>query len=326
MFVSYNLENFGAELRRIRKSMGFSQFDVQKIVGVSVDTLRRIESGRVVPRYDTLELLSVAYKQDLLELLKGCRSNKFLIEFHDDLDHIITSYDKDAAARLKKRLQDNFGPGIQLSMVNPSELSQFITFVDAIDAYYSVFSLDRESNKNALIKALRLTIPDYQVQNFKMYTYSYIEFRILLLISLFIAKEGDYILSNKIMYYILKTIRDNKYTTKYIDFLIINIYFNIAYNYHMLDKHARVIATADAGIAYCVERRTFHALFSLYYRKGIAQFNLGDEGYLDSITTAFYILKAIRIPNLLEQYRQITEDKYGIRIPLPRDLNIPQSI
>jgi len=84
----------------------------------------------------------------------------------------------------------------------------------------------------------------------------------------------------------------------------------------MLDKHAQVIETADAGIAYCIEHRTNHALFSLYYRKGIAQFNLGDEDYLDSITTAYYILKAIRIPKLLELYRKITEEKYGISIPL----------
>lgn len=316
MFVSYNLENFGKELRKIRKKLGFSQSYVQETVGVSIDTIRKIESGRVVPRYDTLELLSVAYKQDLLELLKSCRANKFLMEFHDDLDYIITCYDKEAAANLKKRLEDNFSHDIQLSMINPSELKQFIEFVDAINAYYSVFTVDRENTKAKLINALRLTLPDFKLREYKKYTYSYIEFRILLFISLFIAKEGQFIFSNRILFYILKTISDSKYTTKYIDFLIINIYFNIAYNFHMLDRHAQVIEAADAGIAYCLEHRTYHALFSLYYRKGIAQFNLGDEDYLDSITTAFYILKAIRIPTLLKQYRKITEDKYGISIPL----------
>src|SRR5690606_24917653 len=99
MFVSYNLEGFGQELRRIRKNLGFSQAEVQQKVGVSVDTIRKIESGRVIPRYDTLELLSVAYKQDLLELLKNSRSNKFLMEYHDDLDYVIARYDKDTAAQ-----------------------------------------------------------------------------------------------------------------------------------------------------------------------------------------------------------------------------------
>lgn len=318
MFVSYNLEDFGNELRKIRRSLGFSQSYVQGTVGVNIDTIRKIEGGLVVPRYDTLELLSAAYKQDLLELLKNCRSNKFLMEYHDELDYIITCYDKVAAAKLKQKLQDNFSQDIQITMVNPNELKQFIEFVDAIEAFYSSFTSDKECTKNDLIKALRLTIPDYNLRDYKNYKYSYIEFRILLLISLFIAQEGDFIYSNKILYYILKTITNKKYSTKYIDFLIINIHFNIAYNYHKLDKHAQVIETADDGITYCLEHRTYHALFSLYYRKGIAQFNLEDENYLDSITTAFYILKAIRIPKLLEQYVKITEDKYGILIPLAK--------
>jgi transcriptional regulator with XRE-family HTH domain len=312
MFVSYNLEDFGKELRRIRTSLGFSQADVQRTVAVSIDTIRKIESGRVVPRYDTLELLSVAYKRDLLELLKGCRSNKFLMEFHDDLDYIITVYDNDAAAALKKRLLDNFSSDFQMSIINPLELKQFIGFVDAIDAFYSDFTSDRENTMVALVNALRLTIPDFTLKNYKNYTYDYIEFRILLFISLFIAKDGDYILSNKILYYILSSISDSKFTTKYIDFLTINIYFNIAYNYHMLDEHAKVIETANDGIAFCIEHRTSHALFSLYYRKGIAQFNLRDKGYRESITMAFYVLKAMGMLKLLEQYQKITDDKYGI--------------
>jgi len=228
MFVSYNLDEFGKELRKIRKSFGFSRAYVQETVGVSIDTIRKIESGLVVPRYNTLELLSVAYKQDLLELLKNCRVNKFLMEFHDDLDHIITCYDKGAAAGLKKRLEDNFSNAAPLAMINPSELNQFIEFVDAVSAYYSEFRVDRENTKRDLINALRLTLPDFSLKDFKKYTYSYIEFRILLLVSLLIGKEGDNILSNGILYFILKTIGDNENTTKYIDFLIINIYFNIA--------------------------------------------------------------------------------------------------
>lgn len=312
MFVSYNLEDFGKELKKIRTSLGFSQADVQKIVGVSIDTIRKIERGWVVPRYDTLELLSVAYKQDLLELLKSSRSNKFLMEFHDDLDYIITVYDRDAAAALKERLLDNFSSEFQMSIINPQELQQFISFVDAIGAYYSDFSSDRENTKAALIEALRLTIPDFQLMKYRQYTYGYIEFRILLFISLFIAKEGQYKLSNRILYYILNYISESHYTTKYIDFLSINIYFNLAYNYHMLDEHSKVIETADEGIAFCIEHRTCHALFSLYYRKGIAQFNLRDKEYRESITMAFYILKAMGMHKLLEQYQKITEEKYGI--------------
>jgi len=316
MFVTYNLEDFGNELKKIRKSLGYSQPDVQEIVGVSIDTIRKIESGRVVPRYDTLELLSAAYKEDLLELLKNCRADKFLMEFHDDLDYIIACYEKAATASLREKLQQSFSTEAQLSMINPHELEQFMTFVDAVDAYYSIIPVAGKSTRNKLIKTLQLTIPNYKVRRYRSYKYNYIEFRILILISLLIAKEKNFTFSNEILYYILGKISNRNYSTKYLDFLIINLHFNIAYNYHMLDNHANVIEVADKGISYCIEKRTNHALYSLYYRKGIAQFNLGDKGYLESIKTAFYLLKANRIPKLLEEYEKITREKYGITVQL----------
>lgn len=314
MFVSYNLEDFGEELKKIRKSLGYSQTDVQEIVGVNVDSIRKIESGRVIPRYDTLELLSVAYKEDLLELLKGCRSNKFLMEYHEELDYIITSYDKASTASLKQRLNENFRPNIGITMVNPAEFKQFMMFVDAIDQYYSDSPVAYGSTLNDLINALQLTIPNYSIRKFRRYKYSYIEFRILLFISLFIAKEEKYSFSNEILYYILNKISLKNHSTKYIDFLIGNIYFNIAYNYHMQDNHAKVIEISDKGIAFCLEKRTTHALYSLYYRKGIAQYSLEDEDYIDSITTAFYILKAARMTKLLKQFMKITKENYGITV------------
>lgn len=314
MFVSYNLEGFGQELRRIRKNLGFSQAEVQQKVGVSVDTIRKIESGRVIPRYDTLELLSVAYKQDLLELLKNSRSNKFLMEYHDDLDYVIARYDKDTATQLKEKLQDNFNANFRLTMVNPDELKQFITFVDAIDSYYSGAVIDASKPKQELIEALRLTIPDYNLESFDKYNYTYIEFRILLLLSLFIAREKDFAFSNRILYHILDKISDKNYNTKYVDFLIGNIYFNLAYNYHMLDDQAKVIEVADKGIDFCLEKRTTHVLHSLYYRKGIAQYHLGDPDYMESLTIAFYLLKSVKFPQLLEEYKKITREKYGIII------------
>lgn len=315
MFVSYNLVDFGEELKKIRKSLGFSQAYVQKIVGVSIDTIRRIESGWVIPRYDTLELLSVAYKEDLLELLKNSRSNRFLMEYHDELDHIIACYEWGAAATLKDKLHKNFSDDANLTMVNPREFQQFLIFVDAIDQFHAGTARSSRSTRNDLVEALCLTIPNYRIRRFRQYNYTYIEFRILLLISLLIARENNFSFSNEILYYILDKISDKNYNTPYIDYLIINIYFNIAYNYHRLDNHVKVIEVSDAGITFCSEKRTSHVLYSLYYRKGIAQFILGEEKYLDSIATAFYLLKAMRMPSLLEEYIKISKEEYGITVP-----------
>ena len=69
MFYSYDLSNFGIELRSIRQKNGYTQNYVKELTGVNEDTLRRIENGTVIPKYETLEILSSLYKTDLLLLL-----------------------------------------------------------------------------------------------------------------------------------------------------------------------------------------------------------------------------------------------------------------
>ncbi|MGH2331959.1 helix-turn-helix domain-containing protein [Thermoanaerobacter mathranii] len=65
----YDLEGFGEELKNIRKSLGLSQTDVSEYGFINRDTLRKIENGKVIPKQETLELLSNLYKKDLNELL-----------------------------------------------------------------------------------------------------------------------------------------------------------------------------------------------------------------------------------------------------------------
>ena len=72
----YDLKHFGSEIRSIRNSLDLTQNDVSKLSGVHVDTLRKIEKGKVVPQQETLDLLSSVLKTDLNKLLLNYR-------FHD---------------------------------------------------------------------------------------------------------------------------------------------------------------------------------------------------------------------------------------------------
>ncbi|ABY92652.1 hypothetical protein JCM16816_10870 [Thermoanaerobacter brockii subsp. lactiethylicus] len=57
-----DLEAFGEELKNIRKSLGLSQSDVTEQVFISRDTLRKFENGKVIPKQETLDLLSHLYE------------------------------------------------------------------------------------------------------------------------------------------------------------------------------------------------------------------------------------------------------------------------
>lgn len=315
MFTSYNLGNFGAELKKLRKSLGYSQSDVQELVGVSMDTIRKIESGQVIPRYDTLESLSVAYKHDLLELLKHSRSSKILLELHDDVDYLITCFTKKDFFKLKKELDKIYCSKGELSVFNICELEQFRIFIEAIKDYHENLLPEQQSSKIKLINALRLTIDNFNIYKFKNYKYSYIEYRILLLLSLLIAKDKNFKLSNKILYYILENSLNKASKNNYTNFLIIKAYSNLAYNFHMLDEHQKVIELSDEGINFSLSKETIHVIHSLYYRKGIALLHLKRDDYLDSLKAACFILKLTKKQELLELYLKITKDKYGIDIP-----------
>lgn len=65
----YDLEAFGKELRYIRKSLKLTQKDIANRAFINIDTLRRIENGKVMPKQETLDLMSIILKRDLNEVL-----------------------------------------------------------------------------------------------------------------------------------------------------------------------------------------------------------------------------------------------------------------
>ena len=315
MFISYNLVQFGEKLKNARKELGLSQIDIQNSAGVSVDALRRIEKGEVIPRYETLELLSALYKQDLLELLKSSRNNKLLTEYFDELDGLITSYDDKKMKTLEDDIRKSFTNDNRSSIVNPNEVIQVLLYIRGANLYYSRISSDHIDAKNILLDALRLTIPEFKISEFRTYNYSYIELRILLFLSILIAQNDEIELSNEILYFILNRLQ-NSSTSKYLSYLNIKIYTNLSYNYHLLDNHSKVIEISDEAISYCLHQETTHGLFLLYYRKGIAEYQLKRESYIQTLHSSFFLLKVTNNQNLLDIYLEVTKQSYNIDIDI----------
>lgn len=313
MFVSYKLDEFGNELKKIRKSLGFNQSYIQKLTGISVDTLRRIENGHVIPQYSTLEVLSITYRQDLLELLKSCRSSKLLMDFFNKLDSVISNYKEDEIVELQKEFKDALSSN-KILVLNPLEIKQFELLLEAIRLSNSRLSSDIKASELKFFEAIKLTLPSFNIKQHKKYRYSYLEFRILLLLSLSIAEDNKFKLSNNILYFILEKLKNDTNQTKYSRLLIIKVYSNIAYNYHMLAQHDKVIEISNEGINYCLAEEILHGLHSLYYRQGISKYRLEHEDYLDSLKYAVFMLKITKQWELLDLVLRVTKDKYNINI------------
>lgn len=315
MFISYNLVEFGEKLKDLRKDLGLSQLEIQRKAGVSADTLRRIEKGEVIPRYETMEILSTIYKEDLLTLLKDARIDKLLFEYHDQLDELIAFYDEEKMIALEEEIRGNFSSEFKDSVVNPDEVLQFLELIQGTSLYHSRFREDHEEAKTLLLGSLKRTWPDFTLRKFKNYKYSYIELRILLLLSILMAEKDKIYLSTNILFFIHNRL-ENNLSSMYHNHLIIKIYTNLCYNYHLEDNHEKVLELANKGIDYCLLIETTHGLNSLYYRKAIAEYQLGDPTYEESLQKAFFILHMTENHSLLEVYKEVTKAQYGIELNL----------
>lgn len=313
MFNSYNLADLGLALRDIRNSLRLSQLDVKNKTGINEDTLRKIENGLVIPKYETLEILSTVYKCDLLKILYRCRENKQFYSYYNTIDRIITNND----VSLIQELIDDF-KRVQTSqqvtslLINHTELHQFDLFLTAIREYYQE---DIQSSRNAekiLINALRMTISDFCVSNFNSYNYNLFEIRILLLIGLIRDKCDDLSISTKILYFILEDLMKKCDDDVELQKLILKIYCNLSYNYHKSDDHSNALKFSDEGISYAVKKENMSFLYVLYARKGIAEYFLGNKDHLDSLRKSIHLLEINKQFKLAELYKNTFLDKYDI--------------
>ena len=68
--------DIGYRIRELRKRQGLNQFDLAEAIGVSVDSVRRWESNKQIPRADELSNLALTLHVTANELLNGPSSER----------------------------------------------------------------------------------------------------------------------------------------------------------------------------------------------------------------------------------------------------------
>ncbi len=307
----YNLTAFGEKLKSIRKLMGYTQQDVSRISGINRDTIRRIEQGEGIPRYDTLELLSSVYKIDLLDQLKQFRSSNRLYSYYQRLDKVISNFDIDILNKLNQDYEA-FMENQQDVLFNPSIYEQFQWMLKGISAYYSNDSLKQLQSLDDFIHSMRYSIPDFNVFEFTHFKYNLFEMRILLAIGLSFIQYCDYKQSNLILIFLLESqLKENNPDQDNI-LLTIKIYINLSYIYFNLDDYKKSLEYANIGIDYCNRYNNMFMLYLFYSRKGVAELRLGMPNYEDSLRKSIHILEMQNKHDLAKTYRQIMVERYDI--------------
>ncbi|MBF4692875.1 helix-turn-helix domain-containing protein [Fusibacter ferrireducens] len=315
MFASYNLIDFGNRLKEIRKNQGISQAQVRDIVGLNEDTLRKIEHGNVLPRYDTLELMSLVYKEDLLKLLQSYRVNQTLNDLYECTDKIITAHIPEDLEKIKEQLVCFKAQNQSTNMLyNALEIEQFELFLASIHIYFEGNIVKRNKAFEYLQEALNKTLTGFSPFNFKKFKYNFFEIRILLLLGTVLYDVKQETLSNQILEFCLKYLLQNFTLEEKIQKLVIKIYNNLAYNYHLSNQHKKVIQVADDCIAFSLSHNNLYGLANIYYRKGISAYRLKSDDYYDLLKKSVLLSEISGNDDLALLYRRITFEYYGILI------------
>ncbi|HSN66455.1 MAG TPA: helix-turn-helix transcriptional regulator, partial [Fusibacter sp.] len=107
MLSSYDLSKFSSRLKSIRKTLGYAQLEVSESTGINSDTLRRLENGLSIPRFDTLEVLSQFYKVNLILLLDSYKISSQLSYYYDLIDYYMINNDTESITRTIQNFEEN---------------------------------------------------------------------------------------------------------------------------------------------------------------------------------------------------------------------------
>lgn len=313
----YHLDQFGAELRKIRLDCNLSQSEVYKAIGVSEDTLRRIEHGLVIPRLDTLEYLSALYKLDIATLFLKSRLGHHYVHVNiaETLNNMIIHTDFEQIDQVITFISETLEsedtrPTDQLFL---NKLIQFKLLVEIIKS-------STNPNKEALYKdklilkiqsTLALSIPDFSISNLSEYNLDFIEIRLLIVYCEIMRLKDLYLEAIEILNFLHeKTLYKMEYDNNHLD-LLFKIYFNLAYCHHRNDNHEEVIKNCDKGLQLSRQHLNYSLMHAFLFRKAVALFrieNLSESEIV--INDCITMLRVVGKVALADQYKKIFNDMY----------------
>lgn len=281
---------FGQAIRKERKNLCLTQKEVTFLAGVnndipglSVETLRRIEGGKVIPKFETLELLSTVYKKDLNSLILKYRISNYSY-FYEIKSILERKFTNNELHTLNIELEElnSISNNISNSFYKKS-IKQLILLTEALILYEN-----RQNHNEALaklIKAIKIFTPSFKLNDYKSFVYSSIEIRLLMNIALVL---------NKLDY-------EKKYE-KILEFCVENLEFNeklypqLCHNlsgvYRRNKNFKKALKYSNIGIKSSQQNRNLNVLNILYYGKGIAEYKLDKKEYIESLNTSIALSKA----------------------------------
>lgn len=278
-----NLRSFGNALKLIREELSLSKVEVSKSTGINEETIRRIEYGKVIPKFETLDYLSDAYKLDLIKLFVEYRI-KDQAYFYELKNRIELKLDNNKIYNLYSDLK---------------ELKTFLMYVDNLFYKKSIqqliflvkfILLYRKDKKyqeslDTLINAIKITNFDFDLNNYQSFVYNSLEIRLLMNIAFIMNRLNNTKQYIEILQFCVDSadINDNIYP---------KLCHNLAGAYRRSKNFKRSLYYSNFAIESAQRQQNYSGLYIIFYGKGLSQFFLGIDEYKKTFNTSMTLCEA----------------------------------
>jgi transcriptional regulator with XRE-family HTH domain len=288
-------------MREIRKNLKFSKKEIANKSFVSDKTIRRYEAGESMPSFDILEILSPYYKTDLVNLLIKHRLDDYHV-FHTikkRIDMKLGNQENDLQLELKDlnilliSTQNNY----LIDLINQYKI--FIEAIELSDSEKVYLAYEK------FINAIEVTKPRFDFEKYASYTFFSMEVRILVNIALLFYKLDRRDKYLQILEFCIDAIDSSDEVCPMVCNNLAGAYFRIA-------DYEKTLEYSNIGIKSCLESESFNYLYNLYYTKGVAEYRLDMDDYMESLKTSIYLCKAYKKDNLKDIIIERCRDYLGV--------------
>lgn len=278
----YDTSYFGTTLKQLREFVGLTQADVYNTIGISEDTLRRIENGQTIPKIETLCYLSLTYKTNIIGYLNENSIFNTLADsrFAEELNQMIIKNEFDSIDSTIGEIETFIEKLSQMStdklILNRLMLFKNFAIITKEHKQQAVTVEDLSKIREKILRSLTAANPKFSLSAKAQWNLSPIEIRFLLLYSE-LLRIDDF---EEDALELLNTLHEISEKKQHYDptfkEITLKIDFNRAYCYHKLDKHHEVVALCNQSQAQCVHYNCYTLMHLFLYRKAVAYYHLGD--------------------------------------------------
>lgn len=308
MLSSYDMTEFSESLRALRTVLGFTIADVAKETGISASTIKHLETGKAVPRFETLHVLSNFYKVDVFTLFNQHQYERSVVYYFDQINTYMAINEQKSFVNALTQLLIHLNEDETLP-IEHNDLIQLKLYIEGLILASKCIndnSPELEVALNKYKEALRIKNRSFEFETFNQYKFLSIEFNILFAAASLLGLKRQCALSNQILLYVVNYY-DSFSNTNTHKLFKSKCYAIIAYNFHRMSRNEVALEYSDIGINYCIQNDTAVYLPLLLGRKSIALFHMKDPTWKAYMHQAIVLLEIQNRMELKKHYEKILE-------------------